>query len=460
MTRRERKAQAERVKAGTALAFNHGELAELWYAARGEDWAYVPEAKIWRRWEDGGGWLLDAHGRIKLSMLSIARTTWRKMTKDGPIPDREKEGSHATVTGSVNLASAMRAVPIADWDADPYLLGLPGGKVLALGTGKDGGGWAIRDQMRSDLLVHRLAVEPAARLDPEHPTIQWLTQKLPEEDARHFVIKFLGYLLDGRAQEQAALWMVGQTLTGKSTFQRMCGALFGDYAFSVHHEYFENSGCSRESPRGYALARGVGKRLLLVAEWREGGELDADFFNAITGNDTLFVRQIYAKPFEYSPAYKPFFASNHPPAGGLTPPVLRRIGWVEMLESHARKIDVTMAARLLQPDSLAQLAALALQGWQAWRREGLRPFPYHEIELPRDANPVKSLIDDCVANGVLVARGKMRKHELATVLLASNSNTDVRLRDIQTGIRKYCQMRADSSGKRWIVGLSAAKMGG
>ena len=408
--------------------FSHGELADLWSHFHGKDWLYVPELDEWRHWQDGEGWSKDADQSIRLSVSGLARQCWRKMTRKGPAIELEKQGSVATANGGIKMAQSLCPAPLATWDSDRQLMGVGSGMVLDLKAGE------ARPQVRGDRQVLRAACPPRpGKLDPECEVVQWLRQKFPDDAKRRWVAKFIGSLLSGDTTEQVALWLHGPTATGKSTLLAMVEALMHDYAFTLAGDLLAVARNPRGTERGYALARGPGKRVMLVNEWEEDTALDSAFFCSLTGCDVINVRQVSQKPFDYRPQFKLLIASNDLPSGGLTPPVLRRLVTIEMGEGHADRIEPDIWLKLTR-DGLQDFAAWALAGYRLWRKEGLRPLPKSDVKLPVSGLNVGLLMQQAVEAGLVVedADGEIGKQQLAYLikhLPAANSAKGNNLRD-------------------------------
>jgi phage/plasmid-associated DNA primase len=61
------------------------------------------------------------------------------------------------------------------------------------------------------------------------------------------------------------------------------------------------------------LAELPGVRLAVSSEPREGAVIDEALIKLLTGGDTIMVRGLYQKPFEFVPAFKLILATNHKP---------------------------------------------------------------------------------------------------------------------------------------------------
>ena len=361
-----------------AAVLNHDELAELWVEQHGQGWRYVPPLDQWRRWQPGTGWTEDEDGERVLSIAETARQSYSKVVKvktpgggssESIVPDVKGRGQVETIHGGLRMARARVAAPVAAWDADAHALGLPGARLLDLGSGK------ARAQVPEDLVWRRAGAAFTAPVRPGNPMLAWLHEKLPDDDDRSWLKRWTGYQLWGDASEQIALFLFGPTATGKSTYAAMLQALMGGLAASMDGHLFETAkNASQPNERRYALAGVQPARSILVNEWRKNAGIDSAWLSQITGGDRLEARQPAGRRFDYIPRWKLTFVGNQLPASGLDGPVRRRLAAIRMEVQHDQQIDREMTRKLVSKH-LEDFAAWALEGLREWRAQGLRPIP-------------------------------------------------------------------------------------
>ena len=363
----------------------HNALSRAWLELVGDELLHVPElqrdkALGWRRW-NGKGWECG-DDRAYLGISKVAERAWRD--KKGR-PDAVAAGARSTALGGLSFAAARRRKPLAEWDANPRMLGILDGMAIELPETKspsEMGG--LRSVEREDYVtkVANVRIALGGGKGGRHsmgysggPVHQFLLEKLPDSQVRQWVQRWCGYCLSGLVHEQIMVWVWGDTSTGKSTLKAMLEHTLGSYHFSIPNRLLVLDRHGQGSQQGYSMARAPGKRLLTVSEWPEKGVLDEDFFTSITGCDLITARQVRGAPFDLRPQFKLMVFANHLPHGRLAPQVLRRIAVVPMDESHENEPDVHRLGRLTTPESLGEFAEWCFDGWLQYVAHGLRPYP-------------------------------------------------------------------------------------
>ena len=343
----------------------HNALSRVWVKEVGDDFQHITETDDWRWWD---GWWAPGEHRAMLTISTLAEAAWRNHKGR---PDPVTGGSVSTARGGLKFSAMRRARPLAEWDANPRVLGL-GSMVLDL----DAGEW--REAEREDYITRcggKAALGQQVVGEDLNLVRGFLETKLPDPEVRDWVQRWCGYCLSGDTSEQKVAWCWGDTRTGKSTLLAMMGCLLGDYAFTLPSDILKAEAFTRGAEKGYALARAPGRRLAMVSEWQKDWGLDEAFLTNITGGDVLAAREVRGKPFSFRPAFKVMVVANHMPAGTVSAPVLARLVPIPMDESHEHDPDPTLLQRLLDPGPMAAFAQWCLEGWQAYRRQGLSDLP-------------------------------------------------------------------------------------
>ena len=360
---------------------NRNELSQLWIDVAGEDYWFVPETEKvdggWRWWHEGR-WQEGAN-QCFLGHSTVAIAKWRD-GKGREVP--VVAGSDATAKGGMKFSAARRTRRLAEWDASPYLLAINGGQVLDLDRD------TIRPMERGDLITRHADVTVTMRGNHSEgyagtPTQDFLYEKVPSPGLREWLGRWCGYCLSGLVREQLAVFLLGDTSTGKTTLRLMLAGLLGGYHFGVRQDIFAKEGVERSNEKGYALARAPGMRLLTVPEWSEGAALDEALFTEVTGGDIITPRAVRGVPFDVRPQFKVMLVGNHLPSGRLSPQVLRRLVVVPMDESHEHEPDVFRAESLTSPIALGHFLEWCLDGWRRYRVHGLRPLPEESQAIGR-----------------------------------------------------------------------------
>ena len=120
------------------------------------------------------------------------------------------------------------------------------------------------------------------------------------------------------------MWLHGSTHTGKSTFADIMTRLYGDYHRPMSSKILQASkkGSNENSEKNFFLDCARGAKLISVAEWKPGAELDSDYYCSITGSDKITARGLYQNYKDWYPTWGGFiFHTNSLPKNGFTPPV-------------------------------------------------------------------------------------------------------------------------------------------
>lgn len=284
---------------------------------------WVPEQKAWIVF-DGSHWQWDPHGFTVQMMAQetieyAIRREWQ-MTENGDDAkslDKWAKKSHnkTPIDRMVKLVKAHVAMPLADLDPDPYLLGVGNG-TLDLRTGE------LREPRRDDWITRPLDVE----YDPEAEAPAWasfLETVQPDAEVRRYLQRCAGYTLTGSIEEQAVFILYGDGSNGKSSFLRAVHNVLGPMARTTPDTTF--MGRSNRHPE--ALADLVGARQVLVTESGEGtSTLREGVIKSVSGGENVSARAMYGKRFEYAPAFKVWLAVNElPTVRGSNKGIWRRL---------------------------------------------------------------------------------------------------------------------------------------
>lgn len=351
----------------------------------GEIVRYVPELSMWRIWH-GHRWHDDTTGRFghycqllsrhQLEAVDEFRSQIMEELKENPgdpVTMRREAQARirraivaATSLGQEKLiASTMAAaarcpeiiVPLARWDADPWLVGTLNG-TLNLRTLQH------RPGSRSDYITKRIN----ASYDAEAKAPEWekfITRILPE-DLAGYVQSIAGYSLTGKTDDQSCYFLYGKGGNGKSVLVSTLARIFGDYAKHAPRNLVEQpahgGGCKNE------IAGLPGARLL-YGEEAQDRPMREDFIKALTsGMDTLTGEKKFRDEFSFIPVAKLWLMGNEmPTVRGTDDGIWRRI---KVIPFKAR-----IAESERRPQSEMQRTFDAERpGILNWVIAGLRPF--------------------------------------------------------------------------------------
>lgn len=281
-------------------------------------------------------------------------------------------GSHGEKPNKISFGRAVEtgcrvqeefATEASDWDANPMLLGCPGG-VVDLATGE------LRDGRPDDMISKATACTP---LDHEYCPrwIGFIEEALAGSEPNiSYFQRYCGYSLTGLIRENALLFVAGKPGTGKGTATKTLVSILRDYALTVPVTMFTDTGWRALE---YYRAQLFGRRLILASEPEKGMTWSDAFVNELTGGDTLSGRHPSGRPFQFDPTHK---LAIH----GEQVPQLRSVSTGLRRRLAILPFNVTPA----QPDPALKDALRAeypgilrwmLAGCLSWQTIGLAPPP-------------------------------------------------------------------------------------
>ncbi|HLZ10928.1 MAG TPA: DNA primase, partial [Chloroflexota bacterium] len=133
----------------------------------------------------------------------------------------------------------------------------------------------------------------------------------------------------------------------------------------------------------------------------EGKQLAEGLIKQSTGGDTVTVRFLFGREFEYRPAYTLWLAANHSPKIRDDDDAIwnriHRLPWNHVIPKESRDPNVKIVLRDPQQGGPAILTWL-VQGCLAWQKSGLGVPPVVEHatrDLRGDMDPLRDFIQGC-----------------------------------------------------------------
>lgn len=268
--------------------------------------------------------------------------------------------SAKSIRATLGLAEGLHAVDASALDAHPDLLALPGG-VLDLET------CVLRPHRPADLLT-RIA---GCSYDGEATCPHWenfVAEVIPDEGARRFVQKAMGYSLSGRRGEHVVIMFQGNGCNGKSVLLSVWSALLGELAVAAPPDLLTTK--QGGHPAELAMLRGA--RFVHLSEPQDG-RLAVERLKSLSGGDRISARHMHREFFEFQPVCLLAVALNHR---------LRTNDAGEALWRRIREIDFTVTIPPERRDPMlterlrAELPGIlnwALAGWRLYQAERLDP---------------------------------------------------------------------------------------
>lgn len=320
-------------------------------------WAVINETSANRRLSD---FLCDI-GDAKLEAAEVK-------LREGEIETKE----HSAVKKlRANLRSQTRfnavwqkvmvhldTVEVDAFDADPEMLGTPGG-VVDLKTG------AIRAPTVGDKVTQRAAVSPAPDETPAPTWEKFLCDVFEQDfDTIGFIQRVFGSALVGDVSPQKFVVLYGNGANGKSVLRDVLGRLAGSYAAVASAKVFMQSRSDRHPTE---IASLEGKRIVLASEVPTGRSWNDTLLKDLTGGEKMTARRMHKDEFSFTPCGTVIFTANTLPSfPGAQDAMLRRILLVPMSRQFSEaEQDPNLAIKLFEEEGPAILT---------WMIEGARKF--------------------------------------------------------------------------------------
>ena len=326
----------------------------LEFSRRHPEFRYTPAFGAWHYYDPQRAvWQQD----IRLQHMTLGRALVRELAP-------EKLHKASAIAGVMSLARSNPGVAMsADrWDADHFLLGMPG-EVSDLRTGR-----AVTNP-RECYITRQTAVRAAP---PGTPTPLWsaflerVTRQAPELIG--YLQRIAGYALTGSNREQALFFANGPGGNGKGVFMNTLTGIMGDYAHVASGDLLLAMDGNRH-PTDMASLRG--KRFVTASELRPGARWDEQRLKSLTGGDPVTARFMRQDEFTYMPQLTLVIAGNHRPSfAGVDEAIRRRlrlIPFIEEIPKEERDPELPEKLREEWPGILRW----AIEGCLLWQREGL-----------------------------------------------------------------------------------------
>jgi putative DNA primase/helicase len=384
---------------------------ERFAAEHGGEVRYCWERATWIAW-DGKRWKPDHQGQGRDPgplVMERAKGTARKISEgalklDSDDPQRKRllgwgaasEREHG-LQAALSLARSIPALvaPVATLDADPFLFNVNNG-TIDLRTGE------LRPHNKADMITKLAPVE----FDPDATSELWdhflQTTTAGDQSLIVFLQRVIGYCLTGSTREEKLFFGLGPGATGKSTIIAALKRIFGEYVAVADFETFIQRRASG-GPRP-ELLKLVGKRLVASQEVDRGRHLAEGLIKTLVGGDAVSARDLYSRPFEFTPTFKLFLACNDPPKaraedGAMWRRILR-VPFEHVVPEADR--DPDLKAKLTTPEVATAILAWGVRGCLAWQREGLQTperVQQATLALREEMNPIAVFLEDCCLLG-------------------------------------------------------------
>jgi putative DNA primase/helicase len=324
-----------------------------------DDYIYCAVWKTWLRYERY--WRREA----TLLVEDLARRVCRRASEG--LEDKRLArtvDSERSARAAEHLARANRRHAIGSdrFDADPMVLGTPGGMV-DLNTGQAG------PHRREAYLTKQTAVHPEPMECPLWRRV--LNDATGGNEANiAFLQRYFGAAIVGAVSEHVVLVFHGSVGgEGKSLIINAIAGAMGDYAVIAAPDLLTPVQGERHTTDLAALA---GARLVVVNEIEQGRHWAESKLKSISGGDKITARFMRGDFFTFQPQFTLIVATNNLPklrsAGGM-----RRRLQIVPFRHRPEAPDPELPEKLKA--EWPGILAWAIQGTIEWRRRGLAPPP-------------------------------------------------------------------------------------
>ncbi len=309
---------------------------------------------------DRGRWFVWDGARWREDQTDIAFEWARRLCRELNIEGKKTFAKAATAAAVERFARADRVFAMRgdEWDADPWMLGTPGGTV-DLRTGE------LRAATPADLITRSTLVAP----EEGEPGVwrRFLAQVTQaDEELERFLQQIAGYALTGDTRHECLFFFYGRGRNGKGTFVGALHEILGDYAASAAMDTFLDTRYERHST-DLAMLRGA--RMVIASETKKGLAWDEQRVKALTGGDAITARFMRQDNFTYRPAFKLFLFGNHKPGLKSVDEAWRRRFNIIPFTFTPQQTDDTLKARLRE--EYGQILQWAIDGCLDWQQHGL-----------------------------------------------------------------------------------------
>ena len=345
------------------------ELAHHWAGEMEGRWRCVSEGdKVsWLVFEDGAGWRAVPKVFTLNAIRLHGRMHFWTATKDGKTRNPHA-GSTNIVKTVEETARALDTVALAPdaMDADPWLTGLPGGRVIDARAGS-----VVKMEMR-----HLVRMRMAAAPDLGPGLLERVVAfHLPDPLEQAFFWCYLGRAFIG-GHHREALLVPGDAFTAKSTVLEALAHAFHDYAKVTDAATLLGTGGSVHTQEA-TRAQMAGKRLVVLSE--AGGEtLSTKAFKQLVSDESIVGRLMGGgNPVEVKPTWSFVYGFNWEDAPVLDPSddaAWSRIVVLPFLHPvPERERRPGLVRELCTPAESARTVGMLLRCGLEWAQRGMPP---------------------------------------------------------------------------------------
>ena len=328
---------------------HHLGFARKFIATHGQNRRFCRTRGKWMAWTTSDGW--NEARQPRGDMAQVIETA--VPAKNRPIWVR---ATH--ISGSLVLAAEQ--LRHDDWDQNPGLLGLPGGRVVDLAIGKE------RDQDRHDFITMRTGCELGQGVSQRW--LDFVSEACGgDQEMIHSLQIAIGASAFGHNREHRVQILCGDGGTGKSVFAGTVQAALDTYATSLPASVLASR--TEQHPTGVASL--LRKRLAVVPEV-SGGMFRAETLLALSGGDLIPARFMRQDFFDFRPGATLWIMTNQPPSVHLVDNAIRRRIRIWPFETKPADPDPTLPERLRSAAELPGALRWIVDGAVLYAKNGIK----------------------------------------------------------------------------------------
>jgi putative DNA primase/helicase len=358
------------------------ELSDLGNAQRAYDiygsrLRYATDKQQWLYFDvDRGIWCSNADARVHKWMRQTVLLIRNEIELAEGKDERNRVKAHALasqaeprITAAIRLLRFLWDVPVTwdQFDRDCSLLTFSNGTYDAKNN-------ELRKPRREDMITRRCPTmyDPTIRSSIWESFMDQIT--LGNDEYARFLQRSVGYSIFGDNAERVVFFVHGEGATGKSTFLDAIRALLGPYAATVDPVTFMKTRTPRTGHRS-DLVRLANTRLVVTDEVEVDSSLAVALVKRWCGGDTIVARTMYKEEIEFDSRGVLWINSNHCPKVSIDDEAawdrIIRLPFENRVPRSRQNPDLKRILCDKDGCCLAGLATWAIEGWQAYQKQGL-----------------------------------------------------------------------------------------
>ena len=401
----------------------------------------------WLLWQDDR-WQRDQTKRVEELARDFVRETRLGLDK---APVAMTKIAFARAVESAARADRRIAASHEQWNADPWLIGVPGG-IVALRTG------TLLDPDSTAYISRQASVRPAPAGTPCPMWQAFLDATTGgDKDLQGFLQRFAGYCLTGDVTEEVLTFIYGPGGNGKGVYMDTLAAILDEYAVGLPIEAFT---ANTNTNLDYYRAQMAGARLVTASETEAGTPWRESMIKQLTGNEhSLSARQPYGRAFTFKPIFKLAIVGNHAPTlRGRTPAMERRLRIVPFTHTPP-KPDHGLKDRL--KTEYPAIFRWMIEGCLMWQRDRLGTcgaIQKATDDYFQEQDKFSRWLDECFT---LVPSGQVRAgifYNSFRDWCSQNGEDPVKNQEFGEMLKKYPKIyKKKSDGIQYIQGVMPKK---